>query len=281
MKKRLISGLAGLCLGLLSAYSAQAEKPRKYDIPSAQPAVESRDSLTERIKADNIELRADFSQDELRDISEVLELYKNKVGDIKRFKLSLDKFPYNSEQTKFQSMTNATSYEPCEEFRGYSIRGATDPESLDISISPKKAIDGKFRYEQEKGLIPTGEEGKNHNFQWVLVHEIAHNIMHQTGLNDRFRLDFTNENDALYKNWQELQLETAEKCKPLEYKNGDFENVRPEGYPSKYSYFANSGEQVAELISYDLFGCDYAKQDKVLAKKLDFVESYLREIKQK
>jgi len=277
MVNKFISGLAGICLGLSAICSSQADATVK-----TQPQIEqSQKSLLDKIQGYNIELRNDFTQDELKDIIDVLDSYTNAIGPISKYNLSIGKYEKDNDPItiRAQSDPKSSTYEPCQEFRGYYLRGNLDPVTLKISIAPKDAIDGKFRYEQKNGLIPKGEEGKKHDFTWVLTHEIAHNIMHQTGLNKRFKPDFIDEDDRWYKRWYELQLETSEKCRPLNIEDGNHENIRPQGYPSNYSYFANSGEQFAELMTYTLRGCHYADNDDILMKKIGFVNSFLGEIK--
>ncbi len=277
MKNIIIPGLVGLCLGI-SACTTPLD-------PSSVSKPESRDisnRLEDKIKSNNIELRGEFTSEELTDIKGVIDSYMAKVGDLNKYDVSIGKFERdNSPQTIIgQSEPSSPSYEPCEEFRGYYVRGNLDPQTLEISIAPKEAIDAKFKYEQKNGLIPKGEEGKIHDFKWVLNHELGHLLLHKTGMQQRLEVGFHNMDDAFYKSWYELQLETSEKCKPLKQDSkGKWENIRPEGYPSHYSYFSNSGEQIAELITYSVLECDYAKNDSVLTKKIEFIDSWLKSLR--
>jgi len=278
MTNKFISGLAGICLGLATVCSSQTET----DIDHRPAIINSQVSLLDKIKESNVELRSEFTHEELKDIVEVIDAYTNVISSISRYKISIGKYERDNDPMTVKAQSNPTSqtYEPCLEFRGYHLRGNLDPNNLNISVAPKDAIDGKFRYEQEHKLIPRGEEGKKHDFKWVLIHEIGHYLLHKTGAQKRFDPNFNNPEDGFFSQWGNLQLETSKKCTPLSYnEQSKWENIRPQGYPSHYSYFANSGEQFAELIAYCITGSHYADNDSVLMKKLVFTKDWLASIK--
>lgn len=225
-------------------------------------------SLLDKIKKYNVKLRSDFTNGELRDIADVLDLYKNALGDIRGYDFSIGKYRRSKDPRllRAQADTESPVYEPCEAMRGYLNRGHTSSDApYEVFVAPKKAIDVKDKWNHENEAMPKGEEKRRRDFKWILIHELAHSLAYK----EKSELaDFR-------KRWYDLEGQISKNCaKP----SG---NIRPEGLPTLYSSRKFSGwdERFADSVAYYLSGCDYANHDRWLMKRLNLIRNEFEKIK--
>jgi len=251
-------------------------------------ASEAQESLYERIEGHNVTLRDDFSREELVDIIDVLDTYQSHIGDLRRFNFSIGKEKVNFWTYLYDSNPNSIRYN-AGPLRGYNRRGGTDikSEKNEISVVPKDKLDALKDWLAENGEIPEGEEDKPINFKWTLTHELAHALSYKLGFGHEYRvLFFEPENPSPnYLEHRDLNSQIKDNAKPLgQGEVTSWENKRPEGFPTRYSYFdgpaGGLGEVWADTAAYLLTGSNYADNDSWFMRRVDLVRSNFQEIKE-
>jgi len=235
-----------------------------------------------------------FTLPELRDIYEVLERYRSKIGDLRRFDIHLDVYRYrddtscDSEFTE-QGPITKSSNPMC---AGPAFSGMTDMKeegNLEITMATKKLLDATHEWKVANDLQPEGQKGRKHDFRWTLIHEIAHQISYRMGFGYKMKDITWNIKGQKYsrfvKAWYKLSKEIRKKCARLQKgSDGDWENKRPEGYPTKYSYFGDSAAgSLAEIwvdtVAYILTDSHYADEDEWFMKRVDLTKKQFETIK--
>jgi len=111
---------------------------------------------------------------------------------------------------------------------------------------------------------------RRRNFIWKLTHELGHALSFKEAFGYEIMNDVLKEEDQseFYKEWIALQKEVIENAEELTYdsETGTWKQIRPEGYPTLYSYFATSGrssghEQFADTVAYILLGYTYGSKE--------------------
>jgi len=286
MERREFVKVLGTGAGMMTLFGSDAFAQQSAADTTSQ-------TLTQRIEKHNVTLRDGFSSDELADIIHVLDSYESLIGDLKRYNFSIGKERINAFKLKTESDRSSRLYNPSP-LRGYAQRGGTEietktgeiSESNPISIVPKNVLDAESKWERDNGVIPEGEERKPHGFRWTLAHELAHALSYKLGFGHEFRvLFFQPKNPSqLYTEWRKLEDYIREEAKPLEkISNGSWANKRPEGYPTRESYFdavsGAFGERFASTVAYIITGADYADNDRFFVRRLNSVKSILDQVK--
>ena len=285
MNRRELLKLLGTSAGMLALFGPNVLAQQSRTETASQ-------TLAQRIENHNVILRDEFSSDELADIANVLDSYKNLIGDLKKYNFSIGIESINDFLLKEESDSSSRFYNLSPR-RGYVQRGGTEIKTASgeiselnpISIVPKNILDAESKWERNNVILPEGEEGKPHGFKWTLTHELAHALSYKLGFGHEFRvLFFEPKNPSqLYTEWKRLEDYIRKEGKPLESVSGSWANKRPEGYPTHRSYFDAAagawGECFADTIAYIITGASYADNDRFFAQRLSLVKSHLDQIK--
>lgn len=233
-----------------------------------------------------------FTLGELKDIKDVLQIYKRYIGDLKRFQIKLDVYRYYGDELRCENDERGPITKTCDPGnRGAVFRGQTNQEGdLEIKIKPKDLLDAHHAWMKSNGLYLQGQKGQIHNFKWTFIHEIAHQISYKLGFGYEM-IDYTDPSSVktpFVKEWGTLQKQIEMECPIPKETRYDVvsRHVRFQGYPSDYSTGNDSGGGIlgeiwADTVTYILTDSHYADDDVWFMKRVKLVRNFLKTIEKK
>jgi hypothetical protein len=220
MKKlRNLIPLIMLGLALNNSYSLDFATKKKLinkDCIGLERIVNFPEDYEDKRLIEKIRLIGDYNEKEKEDIEYVLRNYENYIGDISKFNLEIEKIEHKPLK---EYIDINSKYSPIEQ-AGYSFNAITDLKDGKIKIIPKDLIDKTYEWETINNKIPKGEEGKIHNFVWILAHEIAHAISIKLGYMNYLKEGNCSEKENSFVSYfSKLMDEINERCIPLSFKD--------------------------------------------------------------
>jgi hypothetical protein len=259
------------------------KNPQNLDyVRGLEKIVSYQDNFKTKKLIEKVKLIGNYDEEEKKDIEYVLDKYENYIGDISKFNLEIEKVENKKDSEKVLDLKS--EYSPIEQL-DYSFNALTDLKNGKIKILSKKIIDKTYEWEKMNNKIPKGEEGKIHDFKWILSHEIAHALSIKLGYINDLKNGYSYKKDSFVSYFSDLMKEIKKYCAPLGYQNHKWEEKRPEGFPSQRAYFGNSGElsnnceAYAEYCAYIVLDKDYAKEDIYLNKVCELIKKDFENIK--
>ncbi len=240
----------------------------------------SRGSLLKILSTHNVEVADDFKNDELSDIISVLNLYEQRIGDLKRYNFNFKHSYFDS--SDYNNQIKKDPRKKGHKFAGYFYRGFCSPETQKIKIAPKHALDDLNDWEYKYGKVPIGEEGRIHDFKETLIHEISHSLafkLYSDAMYSAVWMPSKNDPKFLHE-WYKLSRICLENAYQIGKSRGrDFNNERPVGYPTNNSYYGSPHEGFAGCATYLISNANYADCDELLMERIGLIGLELNRIK--
>jgi len=213
-----------------------------------------------------------FTEEEKADIDEVIRRFKERGIDVGRLGIKIRKI--NRTNT---GSSQVTCYSACsddqlpEELRGYPLRGNANMDGT-IDIAPRKHLNARWAWQQQHGMVPKGEEGRNNDFRWYLSHEVGHIILFRRYMNAMASKYWEpQEGDPYFlRNWYGLNRSVEDNTEfSLEGAKKGYN--RPPGFPTLYSALGAPRETFCDTLAYWILDADYAKDDKYISYRIDLL----------
>lgn len=241
----------------------------------------SEQALRSDVAAHGVTIAGKFDRAELADIVDVLGRWKRWVGPLDKFGLVIENASFNP---KIKCGPGAT-YHDAGPLCGYRYTGYVDPQDPKmVRIAPKRVVDAYARWMLVTGRMPKGEEKRPAGFRWSLSHELAHSIAYQIGLGYELQALFgirrPREPSKAFSDWMKISDRVDDECPTLpQASDGGWANVRPMGYATQGSYFAEN-ETYADAAAYLVMDATYASGDQCIAWRFAYLRNLFRQIKE-